>query len=722
MNELDSVIQEFLLESLENLDQLDRDLVTLEQNPHNTEDLASIFRTIHTIKGTCGFFDFAKLGAITHSGENLLSRMRDGELTFNPPIADGLLDLVDSIREILTNIEATGNEGSADYSALVDQLTRLQVASQTFDTKLAAPSPSTEQSPSTSATPTNRLSDGNIRVDVGLLDKLMNRVGELVLARNQLLQSSALFSDAALLKTAQRLNLITSELQEGVMKTRMQPIRNIWDKFPRVVRDLAVTCGKQVRIEMDGKETELDKTIIEAIKDPLTHLVRNAVDHGIESPEIRRAKGKPVEGRLLLRAFHEGGQVNIEITDDGAGLNLERICQKAIENGLISQDQALRMNDREIAQLIFAPGFSTAVEVSTVSGRGVGMDVVKTNIENIGGTVDVQSQPGRETTIKIKIPLTLAIIPALIVTCGGNRFAIPQVSLLELVRLEGEQARKGIERLHNVPVYRLRGRLLPIVHIPQELRLECRSASRQSQASDDEIINIIVLRAGDRQFGLVVDSINDTEEIVVKPLSKQLKGIPVYAGATIMGDGKVALILDVQGMAQRARVVSEVHDRPLTDDAVHSTDQGQDRKTLVILSVANRRLALDISLVSRLEEIPRSQVEASGDQEVVQYRGRIMPLLHVGRLLGIPAEVSLDGPLQVVVHSDRDRSVGLVVDRIIDIVETTIEVTRKAQNGDLLASVVIQQRVTDLINVPSLIRRADPMFYGSPVEEAVVVA
>jgi len=273
----------------------------------------------------------------------------------------------------------------------------------------------------------------------------MNRVGELVLLRNQILQYVNSTEDSEVLRTSQRLNLLTTELQENVMKTRMQPIGNIWSKFPRTVRDLALGCGKQVRIEMEGKETELDKTIIEAIKDPLTHLIRNAVDHGIEPTETRRAAGKKEEGLLLLRASHEGGQVNLEVTDDGAGLDYEKLRNKAIQKALITADQAARMTERDITDLIFLPGFSTTEKVTNVSGRGVGMDVVKTNIERIGGTVDVQSKLGESTTVRMKIPLTLAIIPALIIATAGDRYAIPQASLLELVRLEGEQACKGIE-------------------------------------------------------------------------------------------------------------------------------------------------------------------------------------------------------------------------------------------------------------------------------------
>src|SRR5579864_4796331 len=427
-------------------------------------------------------------------------------------------------------------------------------------------------------------SDSTIRVDVGQLDRLMNRVGELVLLRNQIVQYTNSTEDSELLATSQRLNLLTTELQEGVMKTRMQPIGNIWSKFPRTVRDVALGCGKQVRIEMEGKETELDKTIIEAIKDPLTHIVRNSVDHGIESPEARTAAGKNPEGRLFLRAFHEGGQVNIEITDDGAGLDFEKIRNKAIQKGMISADQAARMTEREITNLIWLPGFSTADKVTNVSGRGVGMDVVKTNIEKIGGTVDVQSKLGKGSTVRMKIPLTLAIIPALIVTTAGDRYAIPQVSLLELVRLEGEQARKGLELVNGAPVYRLRGKLLPLVYLKRELRADTQEQGVASPKTESQSVNIVVLRADDRAFGLIVDEINDTEEIVVKPLSKQLKSINTYAGATIMGDGRVALILDVLGLAQRANVVNEVRDRAIADkDEKQSLSTAASQRSAVLL-------------------------------------------------------------------------------------------------------------------------------------------
>ena len=767
MSDQDDIVREFLTESYDNLDQLDRDLVSLEKDTRNADCLARIFRTIHTIKGTCGFFGFGKLEALTHVGENLLSKLRDGVLVLTPTRTTALLAMVDAVRQLLDDIEKTGQEGARDNTSLQAKLTDLlnpdgddapaavvaehepiheyherkpigetlieagAVKAEDVQAALSLqaagdprhvgeilveqhalnPQDLVQSLKAQQDAPTSQLSESNIRVDVGLLDKLMNLVGELVLARNQILQYTATQKDTNFLSTSQRLNLITTELQEGVMKTRMQPIGNIWSRFPRVVRDLATMCGKQVRIEMEGKETELDKTIIEAIEDPLTHIVRNSVDHGIEGADLRVSRGKPAEGCLRLRAFHEGGQVNIEITDDGGGIDPTRIKKKALERGLITRDQAERMSDRECVQLIFLPGFSTAEKISNISGRGVGMDVVKTNIEKIGGAIDVQSQYGKGTTLKIKIPLTLAIIPALIVTSGGDRYAIPQVNLLELVRLAGDQVKGAIERIHGAPVYRLRGRLLPLVYLNKALNVEsC------VKATEEGTINIVVLQADDRQFGLVVDGINDTEEIVVKPLGKQLKGIPLFAGATIMGDGKVALILDVMGVAQMGGIISEIRDRGLGDLAGRSQEIRSDRQSLLIFGIGRSlRMAIPLSLVARLEELPATSIEMADQREVVQYRGQIMPLIRLGGVLGVADDGVPKELLQVVVYSEGNRSVGLVVDCILDIVETPAEMQRQGGRNGILGSTVIQQRVTDLLDVPGIIRTQEPEFFGSKI-------
>ena len=654
--------------------------------------------------------------------------MRSGELAPNDSISNLLFATIDMLRKYVGNIEQMGTEGNDLADELIE---RIEWASQGRTAFADEPIPSTaapdsassnfkaspdapavkqdactEKPPvaagsSSSETQTSSAADTTIRVDVALLDKLMTRVGELVLARNQIIQFSGTLGDTELLSASQRLNLITTELQEGVMKTRMQPIGNVWSKFPRIVRDLASTCGKEVRIEMEGKDTELDKTIIEAIKDPLTHLVRNSVDHGIEKPEERARHGKATEGCLLLRAFHEGGQVNIEISDDGAGLNPQKIKAKALERSLISSDQAESMSDHDAAQLIFLPGFSTAEKVSNVSGRGVGMDVVKTNIEKIGGMVDIQSRLGQGTVIKIKIPLTLAIIPALVITNAGNRFAIPQVNLLELVRLDTEQAKATIEWIQGAPVYRLRGRLLPLVYMHKVLK------SDNNEADSAEAVNIVVLRADERQFGLVVDHINDTEEIVVKPLTKQLKSIPVFSGATIMGDGKVALILDVIGLAHESNVVSKERDRKLLENNVQTQTTSSNTQTLLILGTnSEQRLALPISQVAPLEKIEKASVERADNQEVVQYRNEILPLIRLAKVLGIDnREESEDPFLNVVVYNENSRSVGLVVDRIIDIVDTSLEVSRRSGRVGLLASAVIQDRVTDVVDLPAVIRQ-----------------
>ena len=759
---MDEIVREFLIESHENLDTLDRELVELERNPGATETLGSIFRTIHTIKGTCGFLGFGKLESITHVGENLLSKLRDGELTLDQEITDALLALIDAVRGILAAIEATEAEGDGEYGELVAELSRLQeppaagepqeppappdaaagpearpaaedaaatlVEVEEDGAALAETDLSPQPSPSAAEPADSPAAAGaagpaearstvidSIRVDVSLLDKLMNLVGELVLARNQILQYSSQQEDAAFMGTSQRLNLVTTELQEGVMKTRMQPIDNVWGKFPRVVRDLAAACDKHVRLEMEGRDTELDKTVLEAIKDPLTHLVRNSVDHGIESPADREAAGKPREGRLLLRAFHESGLVNIEITDDGSGIDTERVRALAVERGVVTQEQAGRMSDREVTNLIFLPGFSTADKVTNVSGRGVGMDVVRTNIERIGGTLDIQSTVGAGTTLKIKIPLTLAIIPALILNSGSECYAIPQVSLLELVRLEGDPARNGVETIHGSPVYRLRGKLLPLVYLREALGARGRepgdspAAGPLGSADDgqENLVNIVVLQADDQQFGLVVEGIEDTAEIVVKPLGKQLKGIPIFAGATIMGDGRVALIIDVIGVAHRAKVIGELHDKSLAAMGADVEGGVSDAASMLLAEVGDgKRVAIPLAGVARLEQFPLAKVEWAGSQQVVQYTGRLLPIVSVAGALGAGMSDQRDPADVVVVWRDRHQ-VGLEVGRIVDIVDDVTDSPNPSSKHGVVGSLVIQGRVTDVIDLDALIAQVD---------------
>ena len=776
-------INDLLVESFEGLDRFDRELLDLEKGQGGSETLHSIFRIIHTLKGTSGCLGLRKIQKLAHAGESLLDLIRNNKLGVTSEIISAVLRMSDSLRDMLKVLEAQGVEGEQGHEDLIELLHKLQTppdkqeavnaafglfeddppAAPSADaasattavpapaaepassaeppgagvfaeeapaplpqeatavTAAAVPAPVSAAAPAASTRKSSKqaaattaaaaaapaaashpsAADSGIRVDISLLDRLMNLVGELVLARNQIVQNTTSNgADGALGAAAQRLNIITTELQEGVMKTRMQPIAGIWAKYPRIVRDVSQELGKQVRLEMEGQETELDRTIIEAIKDPLTHIIRNSIDHGVESPEKRRAAGKAEEGLLHLRAFHEGGQVNIEVSDDGAGINAAKVKAKALEKDLITAEQASRMTEREAMNLIFLPGLSTAEKITNVSGRGVGMDVVKTNIEKIGGSVDVQSSLGEGTTLRIKIPLTLAIIPALIITSSTERFAIPQVSLVELVRLDNDQVHKSIEFIFDAPVYRLRGKLLPLVYLNQVLKLDA-TASRSKAA------NIVVLKAGEQQFGLVVDDVNDTQEIVVKPLGKHLKGLPVFAGATIMGDGRVALILDVFGLAQHSHVVAQNSESSSGDTAGagHGTAaENADPQSILIFSLGTEnRLAMQLSSVGRLEKFPQEKVEREGPREVVQYRGQIMPLIHVAEVLGLRSNRAPGAELPVVVYRNGNRNLGLVVGKIEDIIDDSVVLENQRQRAGILGSAVIQGRVTEMIDVPSIV-------------------
>lgn len=729
-DEMKEVLKDFLQESFENLDRVDSELIELEEHPNNRDLLSSIFRSMHTIKGTCGFFGFEKLEKVTHIGENLLVKLRDGEYCMNEQIATGLLAMVDAVRAMLHEISSSGHDGTRRYLKLIGLLSELKDTGsakcseslvQIRDTVPKAVSTSSDnndtgetdvqaqagtvvagsvvEAKAKDSQPPAPVVEASIRVDVPVLDSLMNLVGELVLARNQIVEYVGSHENTQVVAAAQRLNLITSELQEGVMQTRMQPIHSVWAKLPRVVRDLSRAVGKQIRVEMEGKSTELDKSLIEAMKDPITHLVRNSVDHGIETPEQRKAAGKPDEGLLLLRAFHEGGQVHIEITDDGGGIPADKIKKKAIENGVVSAEQADRMSDQEICKMIFLPGLSTAEQVTNISGRGVGMDVVKTNIEKISGAIDLDTEVGRGTTFKIRVPLTLAIVPALIVSTGSQRFAIPQVNLIELIRIDEDEQENAIEYIHGCPVHRLRGQLLPLVYLHKELKL----GNRQPGA-----LNIVVLQAEKCRFGLVVDQINDTQEIVVKPLAEALKSIPVFAGATIMGDGRVALILDTQGIGHRARVMGDSPDKAAISNVIDEADTaGQSETLLLVRTSTDGNLAIPLNRVARLEQFEVGKTEMAGDIQVVQYRGQILPLVELSSFLlerraGYGEETESD-VIQVVVFGEEGKQVGLVVKEILDVVDEVLEVRGKASREGVLSTATIHGQVTELFDVSAFV-------------------
>jgi two-component system chemotaxis sensor kinase CheA len=756
-------IREFLIESNENLGNLDREIVELEKNPADEKLIASVFRTIHTIKGTSGFFGFDILGGVTHVAENILGQVREKQRELTPDLVSLVLETVDVVKVVLANIEERGEEGADVYQGLRQRLDDayqfrtgsspavegttaedgvLTIASGHADeapdaevveedsfelsakeslppeTAAAIPPQAAKANPPAAgagagaSTSANSAAGSTIRVDVTLLDKLMNLVGELVLARNQILQGGAGKTGASA-GASQRLNLITSELQEGVMRTRMQPIGVVWNKLPRVVRDLASELGKTIEIEMEGAETDLDKTIIEAIKDPLTHIVRNSCDHGIETPEIRLSKGKTAAGTILLRAYHEGGHVNIEVSDDGAGIDPERVKAKAIQKGLVRAEQAALMSEWEALHLIFLPGFSTAEKVTSISGRGVGMDVVKTNIERIGGAVDLFNRPSAGSTIKIKIPLTLAIIPGLIINLdsgrmnGGvqvkreDRFVIPQANLLELVRLEGAEGWKQIESIHGTQVFRRRGKLLPLAYLGEVLGLG-------SSGEEREVLNIVVVQAEETAFGLVVDGVSDTQEIAVKALGKQLKGLSCYVGATIMGDGKIALILDVPGLARLANILPKPLERGRAES--RNSETAQDARQTLLLFSAGRfsRLVVALSMVARLEEFPSSRIQYAAGLPVLHYRGAILPLVSLGAMIdpGSGDEAMHRPSLQVIVFSEGNQQIGVVVDEILDIVEEAVTVKRATASFGLLGSGVVGGKITDFVDLGAVLEAA----------------
>ena len=719
------LLREFLVESRENLDRLENELMSYEGQATSGDMLAAVFRSMHTVKGTAGFFGFDHLQHVTHIAENLLGVIRDGALAMTVPIASCLLDVVDAARSILNTIEATGAEGPHDHSTLLVQLAGFHAAAdiveeagdvaEGVEEEEEAPAPDADAAPPAPAllpvavapapvavaaaevpvaaaeVPVEAAQavrvESTVRVDTSVLDRLMDLAGELVLARNQLLQIATGSADSRLVRVAQRLDTVTSDLQGGVMRTRMQPIGNAWSKLPRVVRDLSGELGKKIRLQLEGQDTALDRTILEAIKDPLTHLVRNACDHGIEGTAQRVAAGKDPEGTLTLSASHGGGHVAVEITDDGGGIDPARVRRRAIERGLVTAERAARLTETEVVNLIFAAGFSTAEKVTSVSGRGVGMDVVKTNVEAIGGTVTVRSRFGEGTTIRIDIPLTLAIIPALLVSAGGQRYAIPEGALVEILRIDPEPGEIGVEYIHGAPVYRRRGELIPLAVVHDLL-------SGRSIGPVQLPAYVAVVAADGRKLGLVVDDLHDSEEIVVKPLARQVHDIPLYAGATILGDGRVSLILDIRGLADAMGLSTRRSSPARQDDAPMVSS----RRALLIVKSRDRRLALPLGEVSRLEEFAASAVERAGGFEVVQYRNGLLPVLRLGD--GLFERVT------VVVHSGGGRDIGLLVDGIVDVIDVEHSIDTSTATTGVRGSTVIFGHVTDIIDVAALAAEA----------------
>ena len=700
---MDDLLADFLTETHEGLSAVDEALLRLERAPDDAPTLAEVFRQVHTIKGTCGFLALSRLEKVAHAGETILGLYRDGSLKVTPEGITLIFTAVDAIRKIVVGLEQTGQEPEGDDSAVIAALDaaargesitlpkapEVKAAAPVEAAPIAAAAPRTQEAPAEAVQTESAAAQQTIRVSVEVLEDLMTLVSELVLTRNQLMQLARVSSDSQISVPLQRLSHITSELQEGVMKTRMQPIGNAWAKLPRLVRDLANELGKKIELEMRGADTELDRQVLELIKDPLTHMVRNSGDHGLEGPADRRAAGKPETGRILLNAYHQGGHIIIEIGDDGRGLPVEKIRAKVLAQGLATEAELAQMNEHDVLRFIFRPGFSTAQQITSVSGRGVGMDVVKTNIERIGGTIELRSKEGRGTTFTIKIPLTLAIVSALIVQAGGERFAIPQIGVVELVRVGDEhEGNTRIEMIKDAPVLRLRDRLLPLVSLSSLLRL------REAPVGGLKGY-VVVMQVGANVFGIVVDRVFDTEEIVVKPVAPILRHITMFSGNTILGDGSVIMILDPNGVARGAGITAEGR----AEDQQTVTATGgirSDSSTSLLLFRAGDQTpkAVPLGLVARLEDIPIERIEMSGGTPVVQYRGQLMPMVPIAGHWAAPES----GRQAVLVFTEGQRSMGLMVDEILDVVEEPLIIQPGSDRLGYLGSAVISERVTDVID------------------------
>lgn len=742
---MDEIVKEFLIETREGLDEVDRDLVALEKSPDDLSILQRIFRNVHTVKGSAGFLALPRLQALSHGGEGILSDLRDGTLAVSADIISGLLRLVDGIRALLVGVEADGKESELDVEQLIVELKELRRGVNGRVTRPPAPDPNPAPDRSDSearvhaparpaavpgdaaprhavrapdpAPPASSLevkagptlTENSIRVDTAVLDRLLNLVGELVLARNQLIASG--IDDVA----AHHLNLVTSELQDAVMKTRLQPIGNLWSKFPRLIRDLGVSCGKRVRLERHGADTELDRSLIDAIRDPLTHLLRNAVDHGIENPEARLRAGKNPEGTIRLDARHEGGLVRVEIRDDGAGMDALAIGQAALSRGLVNAERLASMSVGEILELTFAPGFSMAAEITDVSGRGVGMDVVRNHLERVGGAVEIDSELGRGTTVRLDVPLTLAIVSALLVEVAEQVFAIPQTNVLEVVEVLAEDRSDVLEELRGATFFRLRNELLPLVDAGG-LLWPARELEERPADEEERVERIVVLESGRHRFGLSVDSVHDPQEIVVKPLGRQVRALPVFSGATLLGDGRLALILDIAGVAQLARVHGDAGRRS-EEDLNEAQPELQHTRTLLVFRAGGSRMAIELDEVSRLEEFDRANVEISGHVPVLQYDGTILHLLDLSDLLQerravprdetIAQEVASDRVIQVIVHRGARHAIGLVVEEIEDILEHTVDVEDAGGRRGVHSRIVLDKRVTEILDLPLLLKAAE---------------
>ena len=737
MDGIDDLLAEFITDTQEALERVDERLVELEgaaDADGDSDNLAlvnELFRMMHTIKGTCGFLGLKRMANVAHVSESLMDGLRNGEKLTHAKIEAMLLS-VDRLKLLLTQIEAAGgNEPDGDDTVVLDALKAAADGKEVSPLPAsggdagpaagAAPTPPKPASPPPAPSPaqpaaskapppgkpgTNEkpeqagesggAGDQSIRVSVETLEHLMTVVSELVLTRNELTEIMRNDEGSNHKLALQRLSTVTGELQQAVMSTRMQPIGNAWRKLPRIVRDVSSGLGKKIELEMNGSQTELDRQVLEAIKDPLVHMVRNAADHGLETPAERIAAGKSEKGLITLNAYHEGGQILVEIADDGRGLDLDRIKAKAIERGITTAEEVERMSNEQIYSFIFQAGFSTAATVTNVSGRGVGMDVVQSNVERIGGYIDVRSAVNVGSVFTLKIPLTLAISRALIVGVDTQEFAVPQTSVDELLKVEPGGAH-SIKLIKNAPVLRSRDRLLPVVDLRSLLDLPNGKDEHGKPKTADESTEgfVMVIVARGMRFGMLVDTVLRTEEIVVKPMPSALRGVDIFSGSTILGDGRVIMIIDPNGVRTAASASSEgsmqsVKGPPEEPEVVRKT-----QLLLMFRAAGPNRKALPISLITRLEEINLADADQSNGQWHIKYNHELIPLVWFGD----PPDPSQRKKQPVLVMSDEGRSMGLLVDEILDIEDDEVDVQIPSEQNGILGSAIVGAGTAEIIDV-----------------------
>jgi two-component system chemotaxis sensor kinase CheA len=724
---------------------------------------------MHTLKGGSGFFSFRRLEKVAHAGESLLSIVRDGTRVLDTVATDVLLETLDRLREIIKSVEENRVEPEGDDSGLITRLKTLieggtladkpsaeptsisaadtVIVTGTESAQIPANAPLQAQAQSTTQASdqpshaeslnvmaANAAADTRggsvasneepsraselappVKVNVDLLDRLMNLVSEMVLARNRLLSFAQNSGDTNFTSTIRTIDMITLDLQSSMMETRMQPISNVWAKFPRLVRDVAQLCNKKVELVQIGAETELDRTLLESIRDPLIHIIRNSIDHGIETPQERIAKGKKEVGTVTLSSMHENGMVVITINDDGGGINLPLVARKAVEKGLTTPERVSRMVDREIVDFIYLPGFSTKDMITNLSGRGVGMDVVRTNVQQIGGSVDI-STSSQGTTLRLRIPLTLAIMPAVFVRCGDQRFAIPQNNLFEMVRHQPEKGQPGLEDFFGVPVFRLRNKLIPVLFLNRELGIEHESLDHNAA------LNIVVVQAAGICFGMIVDEVLFMQEVVVKSVGPALKGTTVYSGATILGDGRVAMIFDIAGIAVRSGLISKLQENNFKDEENSTLPTNPNTQQALLFDLQQiKNIALPLDYVDRLETFPISRIEHRGLHDVVVYGDKIMRLIWLSDVIEGHAAGRFSRPdqISVVVHYHKEQPVGFVVKCIHDIVSIPSEIIMISppQRG-MLGDCIMDEVVVSILDVTQVIQLSDSL--GAATDTSIV--